>query len=145
MSAADLAAADGLAAARAWLLSHPGVTAALGGPDRVGPRNEPPFPRVRLTDSPGTDRDLRWLLATDMTVHVLGDYDGTPGKAELRRILYTVLGALTELPSADQSGAGVPIVTSVISTAGGGWSPEPSGQPRYVASVRVYIHPPFPS
>jgi hypothetical protein len=143
MATADLAAADGLAAARTWLLSHPDVTAALGGPGRVGSRNEPPYPRVILSDTPGgSDRGLRWLLAPEVTVAVIGDLDGSPGKAELRRILYVVLGALLELPDVPQDAPGVPVVTSVDSSAGGGWSPEPTGQPRYISAVRISIHPP---
>jgi hypothetical protein len=142
MPPGNLAAADGLAAARVWLLSHPAVTAALGGPDRVGPRNVPPYPRLLLTDGPGgSDRNLRWLIAPLITVAALGDLDGTPGKAELRRILYVALTALAELPDFPTA-PGAPVVTQVESAAGVGWSPEPTGQPRYIASVRVFIHPP---
>lgn len=144
MATADLAAADPLAAARTWLLSHPAVTAALGGPDRVGRRNEPPYPRIVLTDTPGgADRDLRWLVAPELAVHALGDVDGTPGPAALRRILYITLVALTELP--DHAPApGAPVVTSVVSTSAVGWTPEPTGQPKYSAAVRLYMHPPQP-
>jgi hypothetical protein len=124
----------------AWLSGHAAVTAAFGGADRVGAVNEPPYPRLRVIDTGGDDRDLRWLIAQDIQVEAYGDLDGAPGKAELRRILYVALGALAELP--DQPPAvDYPIITSVRSLRGGGWVPEPTGQPRYLAAVRVYAHP----
>lgn len=131
---------DPVATARTWLLSRQAVTDALGGPDRVGPVNEPPYPCVRLTDPPGSDRSLRHLIAPLLQVEVYGDMDGSPGKPVLRRILYTVLEELAALP--DQPTApGESVVTAVISTGGGGWTPEPTGQPRYIATVQMFMHP----
>jgi len=131
----DLAAVDPLASARTWLLSHPAVLWP------VEPRNEAPYPRCVLTDPPGgSDRGLRWLLAPELTLHMLGDIDGTPGKAELRRMMYVTLEALFELPNFPPA-PGAPVVTSVESSGAVGWSPEPTGQPRYIASVRMYMHP----
>lgn len=130
--------ADPVPRVLAWLEEHPQMVAALGGAGRVGARNEPPYPRLRVLDVPGgDDRDLRWLSATQMQIEAWGDMDGSPGKAELRRILYLALGVLTELPEQD----GDPVITAVTSAQAGGWSPDPSGQPRYVAAVRVWAHP----
>lgn len=136
----DLSGADALAAAVAYLGSHPVVLREFG-PGRVGGTADPPYPRIRLTDTPGgSDRDLTWLLEPEVAVEVLGDLDGTPGKAELRRLLYVVLGALADMPFAPAA-PGRPVVTSVRSAAAGGWSPTPLGQPRYVATLLVGVHP----
>ena len=136
----DLADADPVAIARTHLLADPKVTEVLGGADRVGARNQPPYPCVRLTDPPGDDRTLVHLIAPVVQIEVYGDPDGSPGKPALRRILYTVLQSLARLPETPTV-AGEPVVTAVVSTGGGGWSPEPTGQPRYLATVRMYMHP----
>lgn len=141
MPAADLARADPLPAVIAWLDAHPAVAGELGGTGRVAGTNEPPYPRLRLTDPPGDDRQLRWLMAARLRVEALGDLDGSPGKAALRRVLYVALGALKELPDQPANAGGV-VITEVVSSAGGGWSPLASGQPRYLATVSVYAHPP---
>lgn len=117
------------------------MTSALGGPGRVGADNEPPYPRLRVLDTTGgADRDLRWLAAQEIQVDAYGDLSGFPGKGELRRILYVALGALMELPEQPPA-SGFPVVTAVTSTRAGGWLPEPTGQPRYVALIRVFSHP----
>ena len=136
----DLARADPLPRVLSWLAAHPAVTAELGGAGRVGAVNEPPYPRLRLLDVAADDRGLRWLVAPEIQVEAYGDLDGSPGKAALRRILYVALGALQELPDQAPTPGG-PTITGVVSSRGGGWVPEPSGQPSYVAAVRVYTHP----
>jgi hypothetical protein len=106
----------------------------------VGLYNEPPFPRLRVLDVPGgSDRQLTWLISTGIQLEAYGDLSGAPGKAALRRALYVALGALRELPDQPAPPEG-PVVTAVLSQASGVWSPEPSGQPRYVASVTVFTH-----
>lgn len=140
--AVDLTAADPAAIGIAHLLADPAVTVALGGPGRVGSRNSPPFPRLRVLDVPGgDDRALRWLISAPLQVEAYGDQDGLPGKAALRRILYVALQSLERLPRVPV-GPYDPVVTAVQSRGGGGWSPEPSGQPRYVATVLLTLHPP---
>lgn len=136
----DLADVDPVATARTFLLASARVSEVLGGPDRVGAHNEPPYPCVVLTDVPGSDRDLTHLLAPLLQVEVFGDPDGSPGKPALRRILYTVLAELKALRE-QTFGPGEPVVTDVRSTGGGGWSPEPTGQPRYLATVQMFMHP----
>lgn len=140
--AGHLTEADPIPITRAWLLASPLVTEALGGPDRVSAHNEPPYPCAVLTDVPGSDRGLRHLIAPLVQVEVIGDVDGTPGKPALRRALYTILERLRDLPETEQTDPTLPIVTAVVSTGGGGWSPLPTGQPRYLATVQVYMHPP---
>ncbi len=138
----DLVAADPLPRALAWLSAHPDLTAEIGASGRVGAYNEPPYPRLRILDTPGgDDRDLTWLIAVELQVEALGDLDGSPGKAQLRRILYTALGLLRELPGQAPE-PGDPVITHVGVSRSGGWVPEPSGQPRYLAAVRLWSHPP---
>ena len=133
--------ADPIGAALPYLNAHADVTAALGGAGRVGGTNRPPYPRVLLTDLPGgDDRTLRHLISSLVQVEVLGDLDGSPGKAALRRMLYVVLGALEEWPRVPVGPQDV-VVTSVASASGGGWLPL-ADQPRYVGTVRVHLHPP---
>lgn len=132
--------ADPIGVARTWLLTRSAVTSLLGDPEGIGPDNDPPYPCIVLTDPPGSDLGLRHLIAPLLQVEVIGDPDGTPGKPALRRLLYTVLEELAALP--DQNyGPGQPVVTHVESSAGGGWSPLPTGQPRYLSTLRLYMHP----
>lgn len=142
----DLADTDVVALVRRFLLSRDPVTAELGGEGRVGATNKPPYPRVRLTDPPGDDRTLTHLIAPLVQVEVYGDPGATGQKPALRRVLYRVLQELAGLPEAQALGefpieAGEPVCTSVTSTGGGGWLPEPTGQPRYLATIRLHVHP----
>lgn len=135
---------DPVAIARAYLLAHPDVQEALGGDDRIGARNEPPYPCVVLSDPPGDDRTLRHLIAPLLQIEVYGDLDGTPGKPVLRGIMYDILEALAALPE-QPTVPGQPVVTSVAPSGGGGYVPDPTGQPRYIATVRMHMHPAHPS
>lgn len=139
-----LTRADPIAVARPWLLSRAAVTDVLGGPDRVLATNRPPYPCVVLTDPPGDDRNLRHLIAPLLQIEVLGNMDGTPGKHVLREALYTILDELVLLPE-QPTGPGDPVVTHVESSGGGGWVPLPTGQPRYLSTVRLYMHPGTPA
>lgn len=143
MATDDLARADPLPRIITWLGSHAMVTAELGGAGRVGMYNEPPFPRLRVVDGPGgSDRQLTWLISKSIQIEAYGDLSGKPGKAQLHRALYVALGALMELPE-QIAPPDAPVITAVRAQGAGAWSPEPSGQPRYYASVLVYVHPPL--
>jgi len=77
---------------------------------------------------------------------VLGEPGLTGQKPILRAICYRALQALAELPEAQALGEWErldhePVVTFVESTGGGGYVPEPTGQPRYLATLRLYVHP----
>lgn len=141
-----LADTNVVALSRRFLLSLPEVTAALGGEGRVGSTNEPPYPRVRLNDPPGDDRGLTHLIAPLLQVEVLGDPGLSGQKPILRDALYDVLQALARLPEMQALGEFAredrePVITAVTSTGGGGYVPEPTGQPRYLATVRLHCHP----
>lgn len=139
----DLVDADPVKAARTYLLGRPAVAEALGGLDRIGLVNKPPYPRLGIEDTPGgSDLDLNWLIAPELTLKLWGDLDGAPGKAELRRIFYVVLQELADMPN-HPTVPGQPVVTRVLSTGAGGWSPEPTGQPRYTSRVQLFMHPPI--
>jgi hypothetical protein len=141
VTAVDLSLNDPIPRVVSWLTAHTEVTSALGGSGRVGALNAPPYPCIRVLDTAGgDDRDLRWLMAPEVQIEVYGDLDGSPGKEALRRILYTALGALTELPYQPYDPE-YPVVTDVTVSRSGGWVPEPSGQPRYLAAVKIWLHP----
>jgi hypothetical protein len=147
-AAADLAATDLVAAVRTGLLADTDVRAALTGSGtgnaaaQVTARNEAPFPHVRITDPVGGDlRTGRRLISTLVQVEVLGDPDGSGGKAALAAIARTLVGALASLPDL-ATVPGQPVITGVDFPGGLGWSPEPTGQPRYVFSANVYGHAP---
>jgi hypothetical protein len=138
----DLEDADAVAVVIGYLNSLPAVTEILGGSDRISDRNEPPYPHLKVTDTPGgSDRGMRWLIAQELTLELYGDMDGSPGKADLRRGLVRILTALRDLPDVPAV-AGQPVVTSVETTGAFGFVPEPTGQPRYIARRLVYLHPP---
>lgn len=142
----DLADTDAKALAIRYLNAHAGVIEALGGEGRVASLNEPPYPRVRITDPPGDDRFMEHLIAPLLQIEVLGDPGLTGQGPAMRRALYRVLQALRRLPEAQALGEferldGEPVVTNVGSTGGGGSVPEPTGQPRYLATVRLHVHP----
>lgn len=141
---AALPATDPVPLATWWLGQHPAVAAALGN-GHISMWLEPPYPCLRLTDMPGSDGDLTWLTSPQIQVEANGDLDGSPGKQALRALLYAALGAFRELADAawpyDGAPAGSPVVTWAASSRAGGYSPLASGQPRYLAAVRLYCHP----
>lgn len=142
----DLVDTDVLALTRRYLLSLPSVTEVLGGEGRVGPRNEPPYPMLRLTDPPGDDRSLNHLIAPLVQFEMYGDPAATGQKPMLRKALYRVLQEMGRLPERQALGEfehreHEPWVTNVGSTGGGGYVPEPTGQPRYIATLRLHVHP----
>jgi hypothetical protein len=145
-AAADLAATDVVPLVTWWLGQHPEVAAALGA-GHVSMRNEAPWPCLVLTDTTaGSDGDLLHLTSPEIQLEAYGDLGGLPGKAALRKLLYTALGAMRELadqpwPYPDGAPEGCPVVTFVQSSRSGGWLPLASGQPRYIAGVRVFCHP----
>jgi hypothetical protein len=138
----DLVDADPVKFARTYLNSRPAVTEALGGLDRIGLRNKPPYPRLGIADTPGgSDLDMQWLTAPELSLTLWGDLDGNPPKDALWRILRIILQELRDMPNMPAV-PGQPVVTHVQSTGAGGWSPEPTGQPRYTARVQLFMHPP---
>jgi hypothetical protein len=136
----DVVDADALAVVLAALNAHPGLLEAFGhGGPFASARNEPPYPHVRLTDTPGgAERTLDWLTAQELTVETHGDLDGSPGKARLRELHVRVLQVIRDLPKQPQDH---PVVTGVSFPGARGYVPEPTGQPRYLSRVQVAIHP----
>jgi hypothetical protein len=138
---ATLADTDPVVVALRHLRADPAVLALLDGDaERVRGDNVPPYPRVRLLPAPGDDRDLLWLIAPGVQVEALGDLDGSPGPAALRRLLYTCtmsLRRLPDLPPVD----GLTVVTNVAVSSPGGFVPLPNTQPRWLSTVQMHLHP----
>lgn len=147
--AADLAAADSLPVGRLHLRAHPVVLGLVGDdPDRAcGYHNRPPYPRLVLRHTPsGSDRGLLWLMEQVLQLEAYGDPDLSTGDDVLRALLYAGLGALAELPDLPQPLApGLAVVTNVGSRGSGGPSYEPTGQPRWVGTLAMSVHPPHPT
>ncbi|MFJ6380137.1 hypothetical protein ACIQI7_09070 [Kitasatospora sp. NPDC092039] len=138
----DLASLDAEELAVAWLSGHAELTKVLGGPGRVGARNAPPYPRIRITQVPGGSAPgWRWIATVHLQVEALGDLDRSTPRPVLRRAFATAVKALHEL--AEQGAmSGRPVVTAVRALSAGGWLPEPTGQARYVGVVALTAHPP---
>lgn len=141
MTADPIESIDVVARVVAHLAAHPRVVAVLGDGHRVGGRNQPPYPRVRVTQPPGGSlREGRWLLAPTVEVEVLGDVDGSPGDPAMVAAWTATIAALRDLP--DQPHVpGLPVVTAVTFPGGGGSSPEPNGQPRWLFTAQIHVHP----
>lgn len=138
----DVVDADPATIVITYLSAHAGLTTELGGEGRISSLNEPPYAHLQVLDTPGgSDRDLTWLVAPEVTLRAYGDFDGTPGKAKLRRVLYVALQALRDLPGIPAA-AGKPVITAVRFPGTGGWTPEPNGQPCYSARPQLFLHPP---
>ncbi len=140
----DVVDLDAVAVARAHLLGRAGLVQAFGGGDGwVTSDNEPPYPHVALLDTPGgTDRTLDWLVGGEVTVETYGDLDGTPGKAELRRLHTLVLQELRDLPKQPVTDPAAVVITGVTFPGARGYVPLPTGQPRYLSRVVLWGHPP---
>ncbi|MET7335927.1 hypothetical protein [Nonomuraea sp. NPDC005650] len=140
---ARLEDADAVPPIIAYLSGHPEMTAELGGPGRVDGEHEPPYPRLRVADAPGGTDDLdAEIVGQRITLEALGTIDGpTIGKAKLRRILYTALRIVRQLPTAPEGTTDKVVVTAVSSAVAGGYVPLADGRPRYVATITATAHP----
>lgn len=138
---ATLADTDAIAIVLGWLTGHAGVLAAFGGATHVSGLNEPPYPHLRVAGSPGgSDGDLTWVVSPEVLVETCGDPDGSPGSAALRRLHYVALLAAKELPGRAHTSA-TPVVCDVAPTSSAQSLPLPLGQPRWVSTLRVTLHP----
>ncbi|MEV7926102.1 hypothetical protein [Kitasatospora sp. NPDC088779] len=137
----DLASLDAEELAVTWLSQHDELTGVLGGPGRVGARNAPPYPRIRITQVPGGSAPgWRWTATFHLQVEALGDLDRSTPRPVLRLAFTTAVKALHEL-AAQEGKPGRPVVTAVRALSAGGWLPEPTGQGRYVGVVAFTAHP----
>ena len=147
MAPHPLVEVDPAALAITYLAGHPDVQAALalwhpalGADGLIAGVNRPPYPRVTVSDPPSGGTNLTWLVTPSLQVDVLGDLDGTPGKAALRQLAMVVVGALWQWPQM-AFWPDDPVVTDVRVPLPG-WLPLPTGQPRYVSVLALSIHPP---
>ncbi|WP_327074438.1 hypothetical protein OG196_31860 [Kitasatospora purpeofusca] len=137
----DLASLDAELLVTDWLAGHPELTGVLGGKGRVGARNAPPYPRIRITQVPGGSAPgWQWLGTFHIQIEALGDLDRSVARPLLRRAFATAVKALHQLPARTVE-PGQPVVTAVQALSTGGWLPEPTGQGRYVGVVALTAHP----
>ncbi|WP_435059865.1 hypothetical protein [Streptomyces sp. bgisy060] len=141
MTLLNLANADPVSVMLAWLQHHPRVAEALGGPGRVSGIPEAPWPHLRVMHGPGGDlRTLTWATEPEVILEVYGDPGGWPGQAELRRVLLTCATAATGLTEAPHS-PDQPVVSGVRPSGALLWAPLVDGQPRWIMSLSVALHP----
>jgi hypothetical protein len=140
----DLADADPVGAATGWLAGHVDLTELLveeatGSGRQVGVLNTPPYPRLRIADSNADLRDMRGLSWVSLTIDVLGDPDGRPGKAALRRVAIATAETLGQLTEQESVGG---CVFTQVTADGIAWAPlAPVNQPRYVLTSTLWHHP----
>lgn len=133
-----LAKADPIARIVSFLSDAEGLTAlGVGG---VGADNEPPYPAIVVSDPPGgsAGRGIH-LVSTAVQFEVLGSPDHTIGRQQIKTIAYTVIDVLRTLPEQPYD-AQWPVITDLTFSTPG-WSPLPTGQPRYLFRATVHSHP----
>jgi hypothetical protein len=137
----DLSTADPLAEAVTWLRAHPRVLAEFGATGAVSGRAEPPYPHLAIIPSAGgDDRELVWDVAPELQVETYGHPDGSPGRAELRRLHYVAVTALREITLRPHT-ATMTVVSNVVPIGSAQWVPLPLGQDRWLSTLRVVVHP----
>ncbi|AUY50458.1 hypothetical protein [Streptomyces sp. CB01881] len=137
----DLASLDAELLVVDWLSNHEELTGVLGGKGRIGARNAPPYPRIRITQIPGgAAAGWRWLGTFHIQVEALGDLDRSTARPALHLAFSTAVKALHEL-TVRPALPGQPVVTAVQALSTGGWLPEPTGQGRYLGVVALTAHP----
>ncbi|OEJ21115.1 hypothetical protein [Streptomyces subrutilus] len=141
MTERTLADADPVSELLAWLQQSTGVADALGGPGRVSGIPEAPWPHLVVTHGPGGDlRDLTWATSPEVTLELHGDPGGWPGRAELRRILLLCATAAKKVVEAPHV-PGLPVISGIAPSGTLIWSPLVDGQPRWILTLAVTIHP----
>lgn len=140
---ADQSDADPVAAALGWLRAHDVAVDVFGGPEHVSGLTEAPWPHLSVSN--GTNGDLRggvWSGEHEVELEVVGSPDGAPGKAALWRAAMKTIRALVDMPEQAYQSVTDPVVSFVRPTGVAIWAPMSNGQPRYITSVMVTIHPP---
>lgn len=138
-----LADADPVGAAMGWLAS--GRFADLldslrTGPGRqVGALNEPPFPRLQVAEANWDPRDFTGLSWMALRIDILGDPNGSTGKAVLSRVAIAALEHLKAMREEPHVGG---CTFTEVTGASLAWSPlPPTFQPRYVISPTLWFKP----
>jgi hypothetical protein len=137
--AGDLTDADAVAIARAYLAADPRIVGAF--PGTPTDRQEAPYPCLRLVPGAASVDGLAWLSTQDVAVEVYDWVDNRTGDAELRRLTTLACVALRDLPELPYT-ATDPVVSQVDIASMPTRLPVTGGHNRWVATVRVYVHPP---
>lgn len=136
-----LARTDGLAVLLAALRSDGTVLAEFGSADAVTGLVEPPYPHLAVTAG-GTDvDDSGWRSVQEAQIAVYADRQRSPGSAELRRLLAVAIEVARGLPDRTYLDD-EPVVTFVQVGSGPLYLPETGGSDRWLATVRLHMHPP---
>lgn len=142
-----LADADPLGAATGWLAGHPDLAVELqanatAAGRQVGAVNEPPFPRLVLTETNCDLRQFTGLSWTSINVDVYGDPGGRHGKAFLARLAIATAETLRQLREQPRVGG---CVFTEVTANGGRWAPiAGTMQPRFVITATLWWRPANP-
>lgn len=140
---AELAHHDGLAGVLP--AAADGAYNVTGGSEGETGNVLPPWPCLRVVETgAGSDRRLIHDLAPELALELWDDPapSGQLPVTELRRRLYVILQLLVGVVEAREWLPGEPVLSYVGSTTKGTYLPDPTdGQPRYLATVAVVVHP----
>lgn len=121
-----------------------GLDALAGDAGRIGSGdlNEPPYPRLLATVTPGgtVDPVSRWRRTAPVQLEAVGDLDGRYESALLADLLEEAVQVLLTLPDLEYP-RGVPVVTFVDTSQAAFWSPRPQAQPAWRQIVRITARP----
>lgn len=140
----EQADADPVGAVTGWLAGHPDLVVewraiATGDGRFVGKVDAPPYPRLVIGDTDADQFGMRGLSEVRLTIAVLGDVDGRPGVAALRRFAMQVAEVLDEITTVP---AVAGCVFSRVQIAGPSWSPiPPNERPRYLLTPTLRSRP----
>lgn len=137
----DLTLTDGIAVAVARLKGDSTVLSAYGSAGAVSGVVEPPYPHLLVTAGPSTIDQPGWRLTQDIDLAAYADRQNDPGDAELRRLLTIGVESLRQLPAVGVADDTETIVTYVEVITGPQPLHEVGGYQRWIAGLRLHLHP----
>lgn len=137
--------ADAVAEVLTWLRGHPVTLDLLGTPDpSVSGILEAPWPHLIVGE--GTNGDLRnmvWEQEQEVTLELVSDPTGAPGKAALRKQVLQLAQAALELPNQPRTATDVVVSSVRVVPTPPVYSKLSTGQLSYRVSLMVVVHPPL--
>lgn len=144
MTTPQQADADPVAVVLAWLQNHPEAERLLGGPGHVSGVEEAPWPRLIVDGGVGGDlRTFTWDAEHEVTLTLVGDPTGAPGKAAMWSIALRILRLVADLPDQQEVDEYSPVVSKVRPSGVAVYQPRQNGQPAYNFGVFVTLRPPL--
>jgi hypothetical protein len=125
----------------AYLAGRSDVQTVLGNPARIGTKlnDSPVFPCIVIIRVGGSWDDIHHLDSADLQIEAWADQGkGQEKVAEVAAATIRACFARDQIPGVHTLG----VVTGSVERYGPTWSWDPpTGRPRYVFGVRLFIHP----